>query len=304
MAKYLVTGGVGFIGHHVVAFLIERGDTVIVIDNQAGGYVTNRYIDGANYLQYTLGELRHQKLIEEACAGVEYVIHLAALPRVQASIDDPFGTAQANVMGTVAILTAAYKAGVKRVVFASSSSVYGDSNKLPLHEGMTPSPMSPYARHKFLGEQFCQDYALAPFNLSTVCLRFFNVYGPGADPNGAYALVVAKFLEQKRKEEKLTITGDGKQTRDFTHVSDVVRAILLAAESDNVGLGEVINIGGGKQISVNEVAERIGGETEYIPARLEPHDTLADISKAERWLGWKPDISFADGMHDLVTRNS
>ncbi len=268
MTTSLVTGGAGFIGHHLVKALRERGDTVRVIDNNAGGYFPERVVVGVEYCDYDIADPRYESRLAEDCVGVDHVYHLAALPRVQASIEDPVGTARVNVVGTVAVLNAAHKAGVKRVVFASSSSVYGNSYDLPLKESGSLEPMSPYARHKFQGEQYCQDFANEPFNLESVCLRFFNVYGPGADPSGAYALVIAKFLEQKRKGEPLTITGDGTQTRDFTHVSDVVRALLLAAETAEVCDGEAINIGGGRQVSVNEVAKLIGGKTVNIPPRL------------------------------------
>lgn len=307
MSKVVVTGGAGFIGYHLVNALIERGDTVVVIDNFAGDpkreLFRERENKQATYHNFDIASdiLHTTKRLAFACKGAEYVFHLAALPRVQASIDDPVGTLRVNVVGTVAMLDAARKAGVKRFVFASSSSVYGDSDELPLKESMAPSPMSPYARHKFEGEQHCQDYALHPFNLPTVCLRFFNVYGPGADPSGAYALVVAKFIDQKRKKKKLTITGDGEQTRDFTHVRDVVRAILLAAESPEVGMGEAINIGGGRQVSVNTVADLIDPNADrlWLEARLEPHDTLASIWKAKVHLGWEPEISFEEGIAEL-----
>jgi UDP-glucose 4-epimerase len=304
--KSVVTGGAGFIGHHLVNALAERGDTVIAIDNLAGGaeFFRSRRNLSANvsYDHTDIADVSNAKHLEDLCKGADHVYHLAALPRVQASIDDPVGTLRVNVVGTVAMLNAARKAGVKRFIFASSSSVYGESEELPLVESQSPEPMSPYARHKYHGEQYCHDFALF-FNLPTVCLRFFNVYGPGADPNGAYALVVAKFLEQKRRGEALTITGNGDQTRDFTHVSDVVQAILLAAESAEVGMGETINIGGGKQISVNEVADLIGGPTVYIEPRLEPHDTLASIAKAERLLKWKPLVSFKEGIKQLLKLN-
>ncbi|HEV8666381.1 MAG TPA: NAD-dependent epimerase/dehydratase family protein [Candidatus Paceibacterota bacterium] len=309
MAKYVVTGGAGFIGHHVVNTLIERGDEVVVIDNLAGGneFFGVRKNDKAVYYHFDISETSAlvKNRLAYALENADYVINLAALPRVQASIDDPVTTCQVNVMGTIMMLEAARKANVKRFVHASSSSVYGDSDQLPLHESMTPNPMSPYARHKFIDEQLCQDYALAPFNLPTVCLRFFNVYGPGADPNGAYALVVAKFLDYKRQGKKLPITGTGDQTRDFTHIQDVVRGILLAVESQEVGMGEVINLGGGRQISVNEVADLIDPEHdhEYIEARFEPHDTLASIEKAKRWLGWEPQITFEDGIAELLSLN-
>lgn len=312
MAKCVVTGGLGFIGHHLVKALIERGDKVVVIDNEVGVQglskeaMEQRFADTrlVEYANRDISDIAGREDIELLCEGADYVFHLAALPRVQYSIRHPVETAQANVVGTVVMLNAAYWAGVKRFVFASSSSVYGDRDELPLHEDMHTEPMSPYARHKAQGEEYCQDFALPPFNLPTVCLRFFNVYGPGADPNGAYALVVAKFLEQRRQGLPMTITGDGDQTRDFTHVRDVVRGIILAAESDIDATGDVINLGGGRQISVNTVADLIGGPTTHIEPRLEPHDTLASIKKAKRLLKWEPEVSFEDGIAELARLNS
>jgi UDP-glucose 4-epimerase len=300
MSKVVVTGGAGFIGHHLVNVLVERGDQVTVIDDFSGGAFPERLNGKADCMRFDIAnaDTWTEKRLAFALEGVDYVFHLAALPRVQASIDDPVGTARVNIMGTLAVLDAARKEGVKRFVLASSSSIYGDSDELPLNENMPASPMSPYALDKLQSEQWCQHYSLF-YNLPTVCLRFFNVYGPGADPSGAYALVVAKFLEQRRNSQKMTITGNGDQTRDFTHVRDVVQANLLAAESTEVGMGEVINIGGGRQISVIMVADLIGGDTEYIEPRLEPHDTLADIKKAEIRLGWKPEVSFEKGIAEL-----
>ena len=303
--KSVVTGGLGFIGHHLVRALTERGDTVLVLDNQVEGVFTERFLQGkVEYVTIDVADVgnKNKKRLVEYCEGANYIFHLAALPRVQFSIENPVETAQANVIGTVAMLNAAFATGAEKFVFASSSSVYGDPEALPLREDMLPMPMSPYARHKLQGEEYCRDFALAPYNLPTVCLRFFNVYGPGADPNGAYALVVAKFLEQKRNGQRLTITDDGEQTRDFTHVRDVVRAIILAAESDQVSMGEVTNVGGGRQISVNEVADLIdpGGDREYIEPRLEPRHTLADIRKAKLLLGWQPEVRFEDGIVELL----
>lgn len=299
--KVLVTGGCGFIGHNLTLKLV--GDyEVIVVDDLSGGDIRPR-VDKVEYAYLDIADKNNAGKLEEACKDVSYVFHLAALPRVQASYERPVETFMANVLGTTMVLNAARKAGVKRVVFASSSSVYGDTGKLPLLETMEPDPMSPYAHHKHMGEQLCDSFSAEPFNLQTVCLRFFNVYGPWADPKGAYALVVAKFLEQKRKGEPLTITGDGTQTRDFTHISDVVRAVIMAAEDKTEWWGDVLNIGGGKQISVNRVAELIGGPTTHIEARLEPHDTLASIAKAKEHLGWEPKVPFEEGILRLIESN-
>jgi UDP-glucose 4-epimerase len=306
MAKVVVTGGAGFIGHHLVNALVERRDRVVVVDNMAGGAdyfgIRKNHSPTVVYDFSDITDRANTKRLRELCEGADTVFHLAALPRVQASIEDPVTTALVNVVGTVAMLHAAHKASVRRFVFASSSSVYGDSEQLPLTEDMELNPMSPYARHKFEGEHHCQDFAKDPFNLETVCLRFFNVYGPRADPDGAYALVITKFLEQKRKGEPLTITGDGEQTRDFTHVSDVVRAMLFAADSKLVGKGEAI--GSGEETSVNKVAQLIGREKTHVEARLEPRRTLASVKKAAELLDWWPTVSIERGIEDLLKSNS
>jgi UDP-glucose 4-epimerase len=303
--KWVVTGGAGFIGHHLVNTLIERGDEVVAIDNLANGDFPERRNAKATWEFIDITDPTKELVIENLCKGAAYIVHLAALPRVQFSIDNPVDTARVNVVGTVTMLAAAHKAKAKKFVLASSSSVYGDSEKLPLHESYPPEPMSPYALHKLQSEEYCQLFARAPFLLPTVCLRFFNVYGSGMDPNGPYALVVAKFLEQKRQRAELTITGDGEQTRDFTHVRDVVEGIIRAAEAEDVSMGDVINLGSGKQTSVNRIAELIDpqGEYNYIDARLEPRNTLASIAKAKMQLGWEPKVTIEDGIAELLRSN-
>lgn len=295
--KSVVTGGAGFIGHHLVRALVEAGEEVAVIDNYAGGEFPERKVPGATYHALDIAEAPLATL-EQVMERAAHVFHLAALPRVQHSIDHPAETEKANVGGTIAVLEAARRAGVRKVVFASSSSVYGEPEVMPLHEGMPLNPMSPYAKQKETAEWYCRMYAELK-GLPTVCLRFFNVYGPGADPNGPYALVVAKFLLQRLSQKELTITGDGTQTRDFTHVRDVVRGMMLAAAHERVKNGEAINIGGGRSISVNEVAALIGGPKIHVEKRLEPHDTQADISRARDLLGWEPAVPFEEGMQEL-----
>lgn len=293
--KTLVTGGAGFIGTHIVRALVAEGHEVQVIDTYAGGRFPNRVVDGAEYHE---GSILDQGLMDELCAGTDVVFHTAALPRVQYSIEHPVETDQVNIGGTVAVLQAAHQAGVKRVVYSASSSAYGNQETLPLVETMEARPMSPYALQKYTGERYCALFSDI-MGLETVSLRYFNVYGPDADPHGAYALVIAKFIEQRKNDEPMTIAGDGTNTRDYTHVRDVVRANLLAAASPNVGKGEVINIGGGGQWSVNQVAEMIGGEVTHIEPRLEPKATNADIRKAKELLGWTPEVSFRDGIKEL-----
>jgi len=230
--------------------------------------------------------------------GADFVFHFAALPRVQYSIEHPLETDTANVHGTVSVLKAAHDAGVRRVVYSASSSAYGDQAVMPLTEDMSASPKSPYGLQKYIGELYCRVFSEV-YGLPTVSLRYFNVYGSGASTEGAYALVIAKFLKQRSLGEPMTITGDGTQTRDFTHVRDVVRANILAAHSKRVGKGEVINIGAGKNASVLHIAKLIGGPTTHIEPRLEPHDTLADNSRARELLGWSPNVTLEDGIAEL-----
>lgn len=293
--KVLVTGGAGFIGSHLTRQLVADGHDVQVIDNYAGGRFPNRIVEGATYHE---GSILDTKLMGDVCKGVEVIFHTAALPRVQYSIEHPVETDQVNIGGTVAVLQAARAAGARRVVYSASSSAYGDQETLPLVETMQARPMSPYALQKYTGERYCSLFSDI-MGLETVCLRYFNVYGPDADPHGAYALVVAKFIEQRKNGEPMTIAGDGTNTRDYTNVRDVVRANLLAATSPNVGKGEAINIGGGSQWSVNQVAEMIGGPTTQIEARLEPKATNAGIEKAKELLGWAPEVPFPQGVKEL-----
>lgn len=292
--KVIVTGGAGFIGSHLVRALLDKGYEVHVIDNFAGGRLPGRVHEGATYHELSVLDPGTKPLYQ----GAKFVFHTAALPRVQFSIEQPYETHEANITGTLCVLLAAKEAGVERVIYSASSSAYGDQPQLPLQEWMRAAPKSPYALQKHVGEQYCKLFSEV-YNLSTVCLRYFNVYGPGADPGGAYALVVAKFIEQRRRGEPMTIAGSGENTRDYTHVSDVVRANLLAALSPKVGSGDVINIGAGNNVSVNRIAELVGGPTTTIEARLEPKDTLADHALAKELLGWEPTISIEEGIAQM-----
>lgn len=280
MAKAIVTGGAGFIGTHVSEALRKEGHEVVVVDLKNGD------------------DVRDTEKMRTLFTGADWVFHLAALPRVPYSIEHPQETHDHNINGTLSALVAAKDAGVKRFVYSASSSAYGEQDTMPLVETMQARPKSPYGLQKYVGELYCKIFNEV-YGLPTVSLRYFNVYGPGASDEGAYALVIAKFLKQRREGNAMTITGDGTQTRDFTHVRDVVKANLLAAQSDKVGKGEVINIGAGQNASVNKVAELIGGPTEHIAARLEPHDTLADHSLAESLLGWQPTVRLEEGVAEL-----
>ncbi|HVV39423.1 MAG TPA: NAD-dependent epimerase/dehydratase family protein [Candidatus Paceibacterota bacterium] len=278
--KVIVTGGEGFIGTHLCKALSDAGHEVVSVDLKSGN------------------DIRDTELMKKMFAGATYVFHTAALPRVPYSIEHPQETNDHNIVGTLSVLVAAKDAGVKKVIYSASSSAYGDQDTMPLVETMNARPKSPYGLQKYVGELYCRVFNEV-YGLPTVSLRYFNVYGPGASAEGAYALVIAKFLKQRSEGKPMTITGDGKQTRDFTHVRDVVRANMLAAQSEKVGKGEVINIGAGSNASVNKVAELIGGEVEHIEARLEPHDTLADNSKAKEMLGWMPEVRLEDGIAEL-----
>lgn len=289
--RAVVTGGAGFIGSHLVKALAEAGCEVRAIDVAE----PKEYHAGAAYLT---ADIRDADELKRIFDGADAVFHLAALPRVQYSIEHPVETNEVNVIGTLNALLAARDAGVRRVVYSASSSAYGDQSVMPLHEDMRPQPKSPYGLQKYIGEHYARTFSEV-YGLETVSLRYFNVYGPGASAEGAYALVIAKFLKQILEGKPMTITGDGEQTRDFTHVSDVVRANMLAAESDKVGKGEVINIGAGNNVSVNRIAELIGGPVEYIAPRLEPRHTLADNSRARELLGWEPTVSIEEGIAQL-----
>lgn len=292
--KVIVTGGTGFIGSNLVDELINQGYEVHIIDNLSNGKIEN--VNKKAKLHNK--DITKLKEIQSIFKGVSYVFHLAALPRVQFSIENPAESNEANVIGTLNVLIASKNAKVKRIIYSASSSAYGDQKIMPLKENMIAMPKSPYGLQKHIGELYCRLWTQV-YGIQTVSLRYFNVYGPRNNPEGAYALVVAKFIEQRKKGEKMTITGNGKQTRDFTNVKDIVNANVLAMKSNKVGKGEVINIGAGRNISINTIAKLIGGEKVYIPARFEPKHTLADNSLAKKLLGWKPKISIEEGIIEL-----
>jgi nucleoside-diphosphate-sugar epimerase len=293
MAKYVVTGGAGFIGTNLVRELIGRNHEVVVLDNFSGGKFPNRIQQGATYIE---GDIRNMEDLKKAMRGAEGVFHTAAVPRMPYSIEHPFETNDVNINGTLQVLIAARDFGVKRVVYSSSSSVYGRQETLPFKEDLRPAPMSPYGLQKLVGEEYCRLFSEL-YCLQTVCLRYFNVYGSYAEINGPYSLVIVKFLTQRKNKEPLTITGKGEYGRDFTHASDVVHANILAMESNNVGKGEAVNIGCGKAHSVSELAGLIGGEKVFIPERKgDPKRTEADNSLAKNLLGWEPQVSLESGV--------
>lgn len=291
--KTLITGGAGFIGSNLADKLIELGHEVIVIDNLSTGKKEN--VNPAT--KFVLADIRNLEEIKPWFSGVDWVFHLAALARVQPSIDDPKTFNDVNVNGTLNVLLAAKDAGVKKVVYAASSSAYGNQTKMPLREDMRPNPISPYGLQKYIGELYCKLFSEV-YGLPTVSLRYFNVYGKRQPIEGAYCLVIGIFARQRLAGEPLSIVGDGEQRRDYTSVEDVVHANILAAESLRVGKGEVINIGRGRNYSVNEVAAMFGGPTINLPPRIEPRETLADNSLAKKLLGWEPTINLPDWLEE------
>lgn len=293
MSKLIVTGGAGFIGSHLADKLIALGHEVVVVDNLMLG--RKEFVN--KKAKFYKVDVRELKKIKRIFSGAPAVFHLAADPRLQNSIDDPVSTHEINVTGALNVLLAAKAAGVKKVIFSSSCALYGDQ-PLPIKEESTPRPSSPYGLHKLMGEQYCSLFYRL-FGLETVCLRYFNVFGPRKLDTGAYPMVIPIFLGQGNRGEKLTIVGDGAQTRDYVHVSDVVEANLRAWQSE-VKDGRAINIGSGKQTSVNEIAKLIGGETVNIPARAgEMRFIEADNTLAKRLLGWQPTVSLEEGIGRL-----
>jgi UDP-glucose 4-epimerase len=291
----LVTGGGGFIGSHLVEALLDRGYKVRVLDNFTTGR-PDRIDPSAELVQ---GDIREGASISPSFQGVDCVFHTAALPRVPLSIENPLETHTVNVVGTINVLLAARNAAVRRVVYSGSSSVYGDQPHLPLDEEMRPNPMSPYALQKLAGEQYTRLFHRL-YGIETLTLRYFNVFGPRMATEGAYLTVISAFLQARHEGRPFLIYGDGEQTRDFTHVRDVVRANLLAIDSQ-IADGRPINIGQGRSVSVNWIAERIGGPKIYRPARVgDVRHTLADHSLAEKVLGWRPQISTEHGVDELT----
>lgn len=296
MAKVLVTGGAGFIGSHLVDALIERGHEVSIIDNLSTG--KKEYVNPA--AKFFKVDIRELSQIQPLFEGVDFVFHQAALPRIPLSIEKPIETNDINIKGTLNALVASKDAKIKKFVYASSSSAYGHQKELPMREDMACKPLNPYALQKYVGELYCKIF-FEIYGLPAVSLRYFNVYGPRQPSEGAYIPVIGIFLDQKKRGEPLTVTGDGNQTRDFTHVSDVVRANILAAESEKAGRGEVINIGAGRNQSINEIARLIGGKITYIPLPSgEMRHTLADISLAKKLLNWEPKIKLEEGIKLLL----
>jgi len=284
MSKCLVTGGAGFIGSNLVDELIDQGHKVVVIDNLSTG--KKEYIN-AQAKFYEL-DLKNLKDIAPVFLGIDFVFYEAALARVQPSIIDPVKYHDNNVNAFLNVLIAARDAQVKKVIYASSSSIYGDQEKMPLTEDMIAAPISPYALQKYIGEEYCRLFSYV-YKLPTVCLRYFNVYGQRMADEGAYASVVSIFGKQMQKREPMTIAGDGTHFRTYTYVKDIVRANILAAQS-NIADGLAINVGQSTEYTVNEIAKIFGGSTINIAERIEPQRNLCSNVLAKKLLGWEPSM--------------
>ncbi len=305
MSSYLISGGAGFIGSHLVERLVNQGEMVRVLDN----FLTGKRENIAAFLQQIElieGDIRDPETCRRACQGVDYVLHQAALPSVARSVEDPQTTNGINITGTLNLLLAARETKVKRFVFASSSSVYGDDDSLPKREGEEGRPLSPYAVSKIAGEHYCRLF-FQLYGLSTVCLRYFNVFGPRQDPFSQYAAVIPNFIFRLLQGERPIIFGDGEQSRDFTYVANVVEANLLAATASTEVSGEVLNIACGESISVNALAAGInqilGTDLRPIYSGPRPGDirhSQADISRARKILGYQPRHSFWQGLEETI----
>ncbi|MEO5822899.1 MAG: SDR family oxidoreductase [Vicinamibacteraceae bacterium] len=301
MAFYVVTGGAGFIGSHLTETLLARGERVRVVDNLITGHKRNVQ-PGAEFVQGDVADLDFAK---SAIAGADYVLHQAAIPSVPKSVQDPVSSNRANIDGTLNVLVAARDAKVKRLIFAASSSAYGNAAALPKREDMGTDPLSPYALQKVVGEQYLQLFTTL-YGLETVAIRYFNVFGPRQDPGSPYSGVISLFITKLISGDAPKIYGDGGQTRDFTYVANVVDGVLRACTADGAS-GQVINVATGGRISLNELFTTlrtiIGGtmEPEYLPERAgDVRDSQADIGKAKRILGYSPVVTFEEGLRRTV----
>ena len=299
--KYVITGGAGFIGSNLVERLVKEGSKVHVIDNFSFGKLENCN-KKAHYYNIDLSQKSNFNQVKEVCKNADSVFHLACIARVQPSIKNPVEYEMNNTISTVNILKASVESNVRRFIYSSSSSVYGNQTNLPLKEDFKTNPLSPYGAQKLYGEILCKTFSKV-YGLETVSLRYFNVYGEKQNIDGAYALVIGIFLNQRSNEKSLTIRGDGSQRRDFTYVGDVVRANILASKSEHVGSGEIINIGNGKNKSINEIASYVGGKIKYIDPVLEPFETLADNLKAKKLLNWEPKQDVKSWIKDYIKKN-
>jgi len=303
MSSYLVTGGAGFIGSHIAEELLRRGHRVRIADNFVTGKRQNiAHLCGAEVLE---GDLADTAFAERSATGIDYVLHQAAIPSVPRSVEDPWPSNRSNIDATLSVLMAARKAGVKRVVYAASSSAYGNTPTLPKREDMPTSPRSPYALQKLVGEQYCRMFTDL-YGLETVSTRYFNVFGPRQDPSSPYSGVISLFTSALLSGRRPVIYGDGEHTRDFTYVANVVHGVLLACEAPNVA-GEMVNLAAGGRISLNRLLrvlnDIVGTNIDpiYKPARAgDVKDSQADISRATALLGYQPLVAFEDGLAQTV----
>ena len=298
--KAVVTGGAGFIGSHLVEALLVRGYRVTVVDDLSTGNRANiaHVLDQIDFIE---GSILDESVLAQSFAGATYVFHQAAVPSVPKSLNDPLTSHEANATGTLKVLLAARDAKVSRVIYAASSSYYGDTPTLPKHEEMPPNPLSPYATQKYMGEAYMQQFHTF-YGLETVCLRYFNIFGPRQDPDSEYSAVIPRFIKLMKGGEVPTINGDGSGSRGFTYVSDCVAANILAAEAPGVA-GEVFNVSGGTRTTLNELVTAINTllGTSVVPnyGSPRPGDILhshADISKAQKALGYTPEVSLEEGL--------
>src|ERR1700686_9684 len=301
----LVTGGAGFIGSHIAAALIDRGVRVRIIDDLSTGHRENLAEIGGD-VDFIQASLTDQKAVGSALEDVELVFHQAAIPSVPRSVARPTETHEASVNATFSLLLAARDRKVRRLVYAASSSAYGDQPELPKREDMRPDPLSPYAVAKLVGEYYCQVFSRV-YGLETVSLRYFNVFGPRQDPGSQYSGVISRFMDALLNGKQPVIFGDGEQSRDFTYISNVVDANLRAAESGSA-VGQVINIANGERVTINEVFEmvkklpgRMDVQAEYAPTRTgDVRDSLADLDLARLLLGYSPQVGLEEGLHLTV----
>ena len=306
MALYLITGIGGFIGSSIARALLSRGEAVRGLDNFSTGKKGN-LAEIAGRIEVHEADITDLDAMHRACKGVDFVLHQAAIPSVPKSVLDPLGSNRANVDGTVNVLIAARDAKAKRVVYAASSSAYGDIPTLPKREGMKPDPISPYAVAKLASEHYMVSFFRC-YGLETVCLRYFNIFGPRQDPSSPYSGVLAKFITQMLKGEQPTIFGDGEQSRDFTYIDNAVNANLLACKADaSKAAGEVFNVATGRRVTLNETFKALqpltsySGQVKYGPARGgDVKHSLADVSKAEAGLGYRPTVDFEEGLRRTV----
>ena len=303
MARYLVTGGAGFIGSHVVDALAARGETIRIVDDLSTG--RRRNVERLDAVEFLEADLAQPGVAARAVAGTDYVAHLAAIPSVPRSVEDPLRSHRANVDATLLLLLAARDAEVTRVVLASSSSVYGDTPSLPKDEGMRPAPLSPYALHKLVGEEYARQFS-ALYGLDTVSLRFFNVFGPRQPPDSPYSGVISLFVSALAEAHQPTIDGDGEQTRDFTFVSDVAEGILQACRAPGLS-GRVINVARGGRTSINEILAALqavtGATADPVYRASRPgdvRDSQADVSLARRLLGFEARVTLEEGLRRTV----